>query len=120
MKIIFVVFYLDVPIAASAFVPSFPVMLVCPLIHSKEVLPPLWCILFMIGLMRFACEVYAKFASVEFSMFSHSTFIAHLESVLICSLHWLGTSAKALWIVVMAGSPGYGNETRESQTWPSC
>src|SRR5258705_8669568 len=31
-------------------------------------------------------------------MFSHSTFIAHLESVLMCSLHWLGTSVRALWI----------------------
>ncbi len=94
---------MDAPIAASASAPSFPSILVCPLIHSKEVLPPLRCILFTIGLMRFACEVYAKFESVMFSMFSHSALIAHLESVLMCSLHWLGAIVRALWIASSSG-----------------
>ena len=65
------------PVVVRVSAPLFPSMFVCPFIHLKEVLPPLFLSLFTIGPIIFASEVFTKSESVIFSILSRITFIAH-------------------------------------------
>ena len=87
------------PVAASLSASLFPVMSEWPLIHSKEVMPPLLFCLFMIGLIRFACWVLMKCVSMFWEIFLHIVFMTHLELILIWSLLESGTIERALWMV---------------------
>ena len=80
----------------SAF--SFPVILACPLTHSKDVCLALFLSLFTIGFRRLAWEIFIKSLSVWDLMFSHSAFMAQAESVLMCSLALLGVSISTEWM----------------------
>ncbi len=74
------VFWAPSAVRWSAF--SFPVILACPLTHSKDVCPALFLSLFAIGFRRLAWEIFIKSLSVWDLMFSHSAFMAQAESVL--------------------------------------
>src|SRR5258708_7299278 len=96
MNRVFCVLFIEVPSAAS--LSAFPLVPAWPFIHSNDVAPAHFLILFMIGLSMFTWFMFAKFSSMCFSLFTQRAFIAHSESVLIWIFTWLGECVSALYI----------------------
>ena len=77
-----VLFWVD-PSEAKRSASSFPSIPEWPLIHSKEVEPARFFILFMMGFRMFACVMRANPSSSCFALLTQRALIAHSESVLM-------------------------------------
>ena len=84
------------PSLASLSASSFPKMLECPFIHSKEVLPVLLHRALTRGLIRLAWAEVAKVVLVRFLRSSHRVLMVHCDSVLMWRWLELGVREGAL------------------------